>query len=523
METNDKIKLTDVPVSLWVASTQDTDYPKVENDMDVDVAIIGGGITGITTAYLLKKAGARVAIIDSNKIVKGGTGHTTAKITSQHTLKYYKMVNAVGEEKARQYADANQAAIDLVEKITRENNIECDFRRAPAYVFTEDENYVQKIEDEVKTASKLGLPAEYTEDHELPFKVKCLERFSNQACFHPRKYLLALASIIEGEDCRIYENTRVVDIEEGDEVHTAITDSGKKIRAKSIVQATRYPFYDKPGLYFTRVYPERSYLLGAHITDKLPEGMYINAESPNRTLRAHFCKEGDLLLIGGESHKTGHGGDTKQFYNICSDFAQSNYNVADIPYRWSAQDYTAMDEIPMIGHMTSGKNRIYVATGFQKWGMSNGTASAMIISDLILKGESPWEDVFSPSRFTPAASAKNFIMENADVAKNYIQGKLNIPEGTKDIKKGDAFISEVGGHKVGMYRDMDGELHFVSTTCTHIGCELKWNSAELSWDCPCHGSRFTYKGDIIEGPALECIKPVETQGDIGKSGTDVIV
>ncbi len=523
MDTHDKTGLTDVPVSLWIASTQDTDYPRVEEDLDVDVAIIGGGITGITTAYLLKKAGVRVAVIDSNKIVKGGTGHTTAKITSQHSLKYYKMVNAVGEEKARQYADANQEAIALVEKIINENNIECDFRRAPAYVFTEDEKYVQKLEDEVKTALKLGLPAEFTEEHELPFKVKCLEKFSDQACFHPRKYLLALASIIEDEDCRIYENTRVVDIEEGKDFHTAITDSGKRIRAKSIVQATRYPFYDRPGLYFTRIYPERTYLLGVHIADKLPEGMYINAEDPSRTLRAHFCKEGDLLLIGGEKHKTGHGGDTKQFYNICKDFAQANYNITDIPYRWSAQDYTSMDEIPMVGHMTSGKNRIYVATGFQKWGISNGTAAAMIISDLILKDESPWEDVYSPSRFTPAASAKNFIAENTDVAKNYIQGKLNIPEGTKDIEKGDAFISEVGGYKVGMYRDMDGELHFVSTTCTHIGCELKWNSAELSWDCPCHGSRFTYKGDIIEGPALECIKPTEAQGDIGKSGTDVIV
>lgn len=523
MDTNDKTRLTDAPVSLWIASTQDTDYPRVEDDMDVDVAIIGGGITGITTAYLLKKAGARVAIIDSNRIIKGGTGHTTAKITSQHSLKYYKMVNAVGEEKARQYADANQEAIELIDKIIRENNIECDFRRAPAYVFAEDESYVQKIEDEVKTAVKLGLPAEYTEEHELPFKVKCLEKFSNQACFHPRKYLLALASAIEGDDCRIFENTRIVTVEEGDTVHTAITDDGKKIRAKSIVQATRYPFYDKPGLYFTRLYPERSYLLGARIDGKLPEGMYINAGSPNRTLRAHFSKEENLLLIGGESHKTGHGGDTKQYYDICRDFASSNYNVTGMPYRWSAQDYTSMDEIPMAGHLTSSRNRIYVATGFQKWGMSNGTASAMIISDLILKGSSPWEDVYSPSRFTPAASAKNFITENVDVAKNYIQGKLNIPEGAKDIKRGDAFISEVGGYKVGMYRDMDGELHFVSTTCTHIGCELKWNSAELSWDCPCHGSRFTYKGDVIEGPAKENIKPTEAEGDVGKSGTDVIV
>ncbi len=496
-------------ISYWIDTTQDTSYPKIENDIDVDVAIVGGGITGITTAYLLNMRGVKLAVIDANRIAKGTSGHTTAKITSQHSLKYAKTIKSFGEEKAQQYATANETAIDMVEEIVNENNIDCDFKRVPAYVFTQEEEYIKKIEEETSAAYSLKLPAEYTDKLELPFAIKGAVKFSNQAQFHPRKYLLALASIIEKKGSLIFENTRAVDIQEGDP-HILVTDSGKKIRASSVVQATRYPFFDTPGLYFSRLYPERSYLIGMHIDGSFPEGMFINAESPSRTLRLHTGGNDSLLLVGGENHKTGHGDDLHKHYENVMDFARRNFSIVDAPYKWSAQDYTAMDEIPIIGPMTSGKNSIYVATGYEKWGMSNGTAAAMIISDLILHGESPWEEVYNPSRFTPVASAKNFIMENADVAKSYVAGKLNIPDDAVDIGRGEAVITEVDGNKVGMYRDMDGKRHIVSTTCTHIGCELKWNSAELSWDCPCHGSRFTYTGDIIEGPALENIKPNES-------------
>lgn len=507
-EHDHQIKLSGVPVSFWIASTEDTSYPQAVGDMEVDVAIIGGGITGLTTAYLLRKEGVRVAIIEANRIAKGVSGHTTAKITSQHSLIYDRLINTVGEEKSQQYAAANQAAIDLVENIARENNIQCDFKRLPAYVYTHDEKYIQKIEDEVKAALRLGIPAEYTDKLQLPFKVKGAMKFANQAQFHPRKYLLALAAAIAGDDCRIFEQSRAVKFLEG-ETHTIVTDNGAKIRAKSVVLASHYPFYDLPGLYFTRIYPERSYLMGLRIKGSFPEGMYITAENPTRSMRTCINGNSELLIVGGEHHKTGHGTDLHEHYEALRKFAQSGFDVIDIPYRWSAQDYTAMDEIPIAGHLTSRKDRIYLATGFAKWGMSNGTASAVIISDLILKGDSPWAPVYDPSRFTPVASAKNFVVENADVAKNYISGKLNIRTETVDVAKGEAAISETGGHKVGVYKDMDGNSHFVSTTCTHIGCELKWNSAELSWDCPCHGSRFTYTGDIIEGPALECIKLLE--------------
>ncbi len=505
----ENIKLSEVPISLWIDTTSDTDYPALENDIEVDAAIVGGGITGLTTAYLLQKHGVKSAVIEANRIAKGVSAHTTAKITSQHTLKYYKMIKAVGEERAQQYAHANQSAIDFIERIVRENNIDCDFKRVPALVFTQDSSYIQKLEDETQAAKKLGLPAEYAETLDLPFGVEGAVRFSNQAYFHPRKYLLALASLIVGENCQIFEKTRAVDIQEGG-TNTVITDNGCKIRAKYIIQATRYPFYDKPGLYFARVYPQRTYLMGIKISGSFPEGMYINAEQPSRTLRSHVGNGLDLVLLGGENHKTGHGNNLHDHYEIIRDYAKPMFDIISIPYRWSAQDYTAMDEIPFTGPMTSGRESIFVATGFDKWGITNGTASAMIISDLIVKGKSPWQEVYSPSRFTPGASAKNFIKENTDVAISLISGKLNIPDETVKVEKGQAEITEVDGKKVGVYRDNNGKLHFVSTTCTHLGCELKWNSAELSWDCPCHGSRFSYTGDIIEGPALESIKPLES-------------
>lgn len=516
-------KIGGVPLSYWIASTKDTSYPQAEGIIEVDTAIIGGGIVGLTTAYLLRKKGIRVAVIEANRIAKGVSGHTTAKITSQHSLIYDKMIRAVGEEKAQQYATANQSAIDLVENIIRENNIQCDFKRLPAYVYTQDDKYIQKLEDEVKSAVKLGIPADYTEQMKLPFNALGAMKFENQAQFHPRKYLLALASAIWGDDCRIYEQSRAVKVVEGEthttgsnsiDPHTIITDNGAEIRAANVVLASHYPFYDLPGLYFARIYPERSYLLGLRIEGTLPEGMYITAEDPARSLRTCPDDNSELLIVGGEHHKTGHGTNLHGHYETLIDFAQSYFNVTDIPYRWSAQDYTAMDGIPIVGRLTSGKDRIYVATGFAKWGMSNGTAAAVIISDLILYGDSSWAPVYDPSRFTPIASAKNFVVENADVAKNYIAGKLNIPAETVEVAKGEAAISETGGHKVGVYKDMDGNNHFVSTTCTHIGCELKWNSAELSWDCPCHGSRFTYTGDIIEGPALESIKLMEEMEDL---------
>jgi glycine/D-amino acid oxidase-like deaminating enzyme/nitrite reductase/ring-hydroxylating ferredoxin subunit len=496
-----KNHLTNDPLSYWIASTAKTDYPVLNQDLKVDTVIVGGGLVGITTAYLLKKEGLRVAIIEADRIVMNTTGHTTAKISSQHGLVYNKFKIQFGEEITKQYADANEYAIKFMANLVKEENIDCDFSCQPSYVYTHTTQYADVIKAETEIAAKIGIKASYLEELPLPFKILAAVKFENQAQFHPRKYLLHLAGRIPGDGSYIFEGTRAVDVEEGTQVKVK-TNKGYTVTADNLVIASHFPFYDGLGLYFTRIYPERSYLLGVRVKEKFPGGMYITAEDPSRSLRSQPCEDGDLVIVGGEHHKTAHDGDTLKHYQALKDFAEKNYNVIDIPYRWSAQDYHTMDGLPYIGHLTAEKPNIYVATGFSKWGMTNGTASGIMIRDLIIKGENPWAEAFTPQRFKPSASYKTFTTQNLNVAKELFKHKFeSLPE-TTELAIGEAKVLRHEGHRIGAFKDENGKLHIIDTTCTHMGCELEWNSGEKSWDCPCHGSRFTYTGDIMEGPAL---------------------
>jgi len=489
------------PQSYWIASTDTTNYPNLQEDLKVDVAIVGGGLAGISCGYLLKKHGVRVAVIEADRIAQGTTGHTTAKITSQHDLTYNRIKRYMGEELARQYADANETAIRTIENIIKSEGIDCDFRHESAYTFTFMDSYIQKIADEASTAASLGISAFYTENAPLPFEVKAAVRFDGQARFHPRKYVLALAEKIPGDGSFIFENTRVVDIDKGNPC-TVLTKGGKKITADSVVIASHFPCYDGMGLYFARMYPERSYAIGIKVNGKFPGGMYVTAEDPGRSIRSQETEDGEILIISGEHHKTGHGGNLHKHYENLVEFANKHYDLKEVKYRWSTQDYTTLDKVPYVGRLTSRTPNIYVATGFRKWGMTNCTAAAMIIKDLITKGESPWISVYDPVRFVPNPSIQKLISINADVAARLLAGKLGpVPENV-EINKGDAKVIEVDGQRMGAYRDESGKLHLVDTTCTHLGCELNWNDAEKTWDCPCHGSRFTYEGEIVEGPAI---------------------
>lgn len=505
MEKNkntDHIDFKKPPESYWLASGNRTDYPTLQEDIKVDAAVVGGGMTGITSAYLLKKKGLRVAVIEADKIVQGTTAHTTAKITSQHGIIYSKLKNYMGEEMARQYAEANETAINTISDLIRNERINCDFQRESAYIYTLEDSYIQKIADEADAAVGLGIKASFLEDSiPLPFKIKCAVRFDEQARFHPRKYLLALAEKIEGEGSFIFEHTRVVDINEGIQC-IAVTNKGKKITADNIVIASHFPCYDGMGFYFARMYPERSYLLALKVREKFQGGMYITAEDPSRSLRLQENEGEELLLVAGERHKTAHGTNLNKHYENLLEFARKHYDVQKLMYRWSTQDYTTIDKVPYAGMLTSKTPNIFVATGFRKWGMTNSTASAMIIRDLITKVKNPWTDVYSPSRFTPHPSIASLISINAGVAANYAAGKLKPAPKDVDIEKGEAKNIEMAEGKMGIYRDDMEVLHTVDTTCTHLGCELKWNDAEKSWDCPCHGSRFGYDGAIIEGPAV---------------------
>ena len=501
------------PKSYWMDSVQIPEYESLMGNLEVDVAVIGGGITGITSAFLLKQSGLKVALLEATRILHGTTGHTTAKVTAQHDIIYHVIKSKMDQESAKQYAMANQAAISAIDTIIQQNNISCDFSWQPAYVYTQDENYVLQVQEETEAAFNLGFAATFMEEIPLPFKVKAALRFDNQAQFHPLKYSAALAAQIPGNGCYLLENTKAIDIQTQSN-YTITTSTGFHVKAPNIIVATHYPFYDGNGMYFSRIYPNRSYAIGLTISDSYPGGMYITAEDPGRSYRSHPMDDGrELIIVGGEHHKTGQGVDTSLHYQNLINTANEVFQVKEVLYRWSTQDYTTMDQVPYIGPLNSKDPGVYVATGFRKWGMTTGTAAAMILRDYILDQENEWAPVFLPSRFKPAAAAGKFVMENANVAKNLIKGKLTTADNHVDVQPGEGKVVEIDGQKAGAFRDPQGQLHIVDTTCTHLGCELSWNSAEHSWDCPCHGSRFTYEGKVIEGPAQNPLKKLESENE----------
>lgn len=510
MDIDNQRYLKSPPQSYWLASTDTTKYPTLDEDINADIAIIGGGIVGILCAYLMKDEGFNIVILEADHIAQGTTGHTTAKITSQHGLIYNKIASQMGIELARQYADANESAIHEIKKIADTNQIDCDYIEQSAFVYTEQEKYIQKINDEVKIASDLGIKAIYVEEIPFPIPIKAAVRFDNQAQFHPRKFLLALAQNIYNSGVRIFEQSRVVDMEDNTD-YIITTDQGKKVTAQKIIIATHYPFYNKPAAYYTRIYSERSYVVAVKAKEKYPGGMYINAEDPARSLRNQVTDSGEIIFVGGEHHKTGQGIDTAEHYKTLIDFASNIFTIEDIPFRWSTQDCMTLDGLPYVGNFTSDTPNLYIATGFGKWGMTNSMVSAMILRDLIIKGESSWEDVYNPSRKTIISSAKNFIVENYNVAEQLLNGKLSQLSKELELAPGEAKVLKIDGERVGAFKDENGTLHLVDTTCTHMGCELNWNEAEKSWDCPCHGSRFSYEGEVISGPA---VKPLTFSNDV---------
>lgn len=485
------------PSSYWIASTKQTNYSALNCDMDIDVAVIGGGIVGITTAYILQKSGVKVAIYESDRIACGTTGHTTAKLTSQHGLIYNSLIHDFGLNKALHYANSNEWALSFVKDIISELSIDCDFIEQDSYIYTQDEAYLDQIRKEVDAAKKLGINADFTKELDLPFSTLGAVRFQNQAQFHPRKYLLTLADHFVKNGGLIFENTQIKDIDRNSPC-TLTTKDNLEITANKVVVACHFPFTDDIGFYFARMVEERSYIIALKTNEQLPEGMYISAETPTRSLRTQTDKDGQLLLVGGENHKTAHGGDTNEHYHNLYHFAKQYYTIEDMPFRWSTQDLTTPDKVPYIGKMTRFSDNVYIGTGFKKWGMTSSHVAAKIISDLILHGSNKWQDLYKPSRSLHSKSILKLVSQNLNVAKDLFTGKL------KDLptESSQGNIIEINGEKFGIYIHEDKKVYFVDTTCTHMGCELRWNSSEKSWDCPCHGSRFDYKGNVIDGPAL---------------------
>ena len=377
--------------SFWMEKCPKTNFPPLKEGLTVDTVILGGGIAGITTATILKDLGYKVALIESNKIVKDVTVGTTAKISVAPNMIYSDLIKNLGEHKAQIYADANQHALDKIEEIVSEKRIECEFKRTPLYIYTESCNKIGKINEEIIAAQKLGLPVSQAYNVPLPFKTAGALIYENQAQFHPRKYLLALAENLDGDDCYVFENTQAKTIKEGI-IKEVITDKGS-IWANNIVVTTHTPVYD-PDKLKQHLHPARSYVMGLYINGEFPEGMFIDFD-PTHTYRTTPTDKGKLIIVAGE-HSPIDVEDRNKYYCRLENYARQHLDVKSIEYRWSSHDSISDDGLPMIG-MTSSEG-IYVATGFGFWGMNNGTTSAMIIADMIDK-KTQRNNIFDPLRF----------------------------------------------------------------------------------------------------------------------------
>ena len=481
-------------------TTQGADLPRLEADLEVEVAVVGGGITGVLCALLLADDGVEVALIEANVLGGGVTGHTTAKLTSLHRLMYADLVSSAGEAKARAHGSANQAGIATIDRLAGELGIDCDLRRRDHLTYALDREQCERVRADADAAQALGLPAAFQESAGLPFPTAGAVRFGEQAEFHPRKFVLGVAGALRQRGVGLFEHTPALSVSDGDPCRVR-TPRGT-LSARKVVVATHHPFLDR-GLYFARMHPERSYAIAVSLRSPGPEGMFISAGEPTRSLRSHPVEGGELLLVGGEGHKVGHGGDTRERYAALEAWARERFDVLAVPFRWSSQDNMPADGLPFVGRLWPLSRHLYVATGFRKWGLAQAAPAAELLRDLIAGRDNPLREVYDPQRIE-VRGAPSLAKENADVALRFFGDRIfnrapaSSPPGPDEGK-----IVSRRGRQVALARDDDGTLHAVSARCTHLGCILAWNAAEHSWDCPCHGSRFAVAGDVLQGPAVK--------------------
>lgn len=430
-------------LSVWKDDSKLPKFEKLRGDLKTDVLIIGGGMAGILCAYMLEKEGVDYALVEAETICSGITGNTTAKITSQHGLIYDKLVREFSVEQARMYLSANEAALKKYRELCAD--IDCGFETKDSCVYSlSDRN---KLEKEMAALGKIGYPAELIEKLPLPLKTVGAVKFSAQAQFDPLRFVSAIAKGLS-----IYEHTKVLEL-----IGTRARSENGMINANTVVVTTHFPFINKHGSYFLKMYQHRSYVIALENAQDVG-GMYVDEDKKGMSFRNY----GGLLLLGGGGHRTGKQGGG---WSELESFAERNYPGAAEKYRWAAQDCMTLDGMPYVGHYSKKTPEVLVATGFNKWGMTSAMVSATILTDMLLGRKNEYADLFSPSR----------SILRPQLALNALEAAVNLLTPSKK-------------------------------RCPHLGCALKWNAQEHTWDCPCHGSRFTENGKLIDNPATGDMK-----------------
>ena len=491
--------------SLWIETAPAPERTSLA-PMSADVVVLGAGIAGLTTAFLLAEAGRSVTVVEADRVAAGVSGHTTAKLTAQHGMRYDRLARTKGPAAAASYGATQLAALDWVVRIAREHGIECALERLDSYVYTTDPDRRDALEAEAESARAAGLPASYVDSVDVPVGAVGAVRFAGQAQFHPRQWLLGLAALIEERGGRIIERVRATAVSEGRP--TRVRTTAGTIQAEAVVVTTHYPIFDR-GLFFARLDPVRD-LVVAGPAPREVQGTYLDADT-RHSIRTATAGGSRYLVVGGEHYRVGERVDVAARYERLTEWARERLGLTEVTHRWSAHDMSTLDGVPYVGRYHPGAKNLFVATGFGQWGMTGGTAAGLLLRDLVLGKENELATLYDPNRVS-LSSVPSFVSNNATVARHlvgdHVRALRHADPGT--LEPGDARVTRRGAAMVASYRDEMGELHEVSARCTHLGCLVAFNNAERSWDCPCHGSRFGVDGSVLRGPA---VRPLRKLGE----------
>ena len=502
--------------SLWMQAERPKARP-LSSDLKVETLVVGAGIAGLSTAYELLLRGHEVAVVDRGAIAGGMTARTSAHLSCQIDDRYAKVIDVHGEEAAFRYFESQKAAVDRVEAICREAKIECDFKRVDLYLFAPDRKGLRELEKEIEAASTIGFGG--VEWSEAPVNVStkgCL-RFPNQARFHPLRYLGGLAGAIKRRGGQLYSDTPIVSVEETARGVVAKTGDGHTIKARSLVAATNAPFVNRAAVHNKQA-PYRTYVMTAPV----PKGSVVDAlmwdtEDPYHYVRLEPGETHDLLIFGGEDHKSGTSDDADERLKRLEAWARERFTkLGAIRDSWSGQIYEPADYLPFIG-TSPGRSRVFIVTGDSGEGLTTGVAASLILPDLIEGKKNPWAKVYSPKRKVSAPSPLVEYAKDLLGAAKHVVEHVTGADRPETIPRGKGAIIKAKGKKHAAYRDKDGELHLMQAACTHLGCDVQWNSFEECWDCPCHGSQFAPTGEVLQCPAVNPLKAadipaVETAG-----------
>jgi glycine/D-amino acid oxidase-like deaminating enzyme/nitrite reductase/ring-hydroxylating ferredoxin subunit len=497
--------------SIWHGSTGRPDQSetgKFNSGEVYDCLIVGAGITGITTALLLQKAGMQCVIAEAKSPGFGTTGGTSAHLNTFFDATYPEIESDFGADAAKLVARGGKESFDMIWNFAKEFGIDCDLEYKQAWLYAENEEESKQLQQILEASERAGIQVKPADKNGLPIPFESALQFEQQGQFHPLKYIQGLLSAFIALGGILLENTRIQQTHFKDDLHTAESDS-VTIRAKNLIYATHIP----PGinLLSLRNAPYRSYVTGLKLKDgNYPEGLVYDMQEPYHYFRTHTLEGEKYLIVGGEDHKTGHGDPVEAFERL-RNYVNQYYEVESVAYQWSAQYYVPVDGLPYIGQLPGGDSRTYVATGFNGNGMMLGTLSGKIISDLIVGNKNEYADLFNPSRLKPIAGFSEFVKENADVAWHFIADRFSSEELStlRELKTGEGILARFDGKQLAIYKDDSGKITALKPTCTHAGCTVLFNQAERSWDCPCHGGRYDVSGKVLNGPPLKDLEKVD--------------